>query len=187
MSRRIDTYILPAAKAAAIKLFLPVVEDGSDPIISKSFLGTPVFSNLIFNASEDTPENEDLIIDTIILTVNQVKNIIKTPINNRPGTVKEYISDGDFQIDARGIIVSRENLVIPKEDVTALVNLMKVSKQLDVASNFLQLFSISSIVITDYRIAEKTGSRNEIPFKFTALSDEPIELQLDPVISNVNP
>ena len=189
MPRTIRNFALPIAKNVIQRGLLGFVLKGDkqDEIIGRSLLGTPIYSNLIFNASEDTPENKDLRIDTVLMTVNMVKNIVRTSINNRPGTVKEYISDGDFMIDFRGVIVGKENRVLPKDDILAFISLMQVPKQLDIASNFLQLFSINSIVVTDFRLAEEFATRNEMPFKFSALSDEPIELQLDPVVSNVDP
>lgn len=160
------------------KDYTAITEDATDQVIKTSYLGTPVFSNLIFDAEPDTPENFALEIDTVLMTVSMTKNIVKTPLQGRDGTVKEYISDGDYMVDIRGEIVSEQPNVYPKDLVARLVNLCRVKHQLNVSSFFLQLFSVSAIVIDDYEVAEKLGSRNSVPFSIRASSDTPIELQL---------
>lgn len=155
-----------------------VTEDDVDQVVKTTYLGTPVFSNLIFDAEPDTPENFALEIDTVLMTVDMTKNLVLTPLQGKNGTVKEYISDGDYLVDIRGEIISELPNVYPKDLVTRLVNLCKVPHQLNVSSFFLQLFSVSSIVVQRYEIAEKLGSRNSVPFTIQALSDTPIELQI---------
>ncbi len=160
------------------KDYSPVTEDPIDEVIRTTYLGTPVFSNLIFDAEPDTPENFALEIDTVLMTVDMTKNVVKTPLQGRDGTVKEYISDGDYLIDIRGEIVSEQPNVYPKDLVTRLVNLCRVKHQLNVSSFFLQLFSVSAIVVEKFNVEEKLGSRNSVPFSIQASSDTPIELQL---------
>ena len=45
-----------------------------------------------------TKITKEVIIKECLVTINQEKNIVATPIDGRVGTIKEYISDGDFQI-----------------------------------------------------------------------------------------
>lgn len=152
-------------------------EEASDRPIKTTYLGTEVYSNLIFNADPDTPENRDFVMDTVLMSITQNKLIKYTDVQGRQGRVKEHISLGDYQIDIRGSIVSEVPLVFPREALEALRNLCELPKQLAVSSSFLQIFSVSSIVVQRYRINEKKGSRNEVPFQITAYSDTPIELE----------
>jgi hypothetical protein len=112
------------------------------------------------------------------MTVELPKIIAKTQIAGRNGTVKEYISDGDFMISMRGAIVSPYLDVFPSEEVALFIELMGLPKQIPVASEFLARFSIFDIVVERYSIAQKLGSRNEVPFEITALSDIPLEFEL---------
>lgn len=156
-----------------------------------SYLGTPVWSPLEFlrvsgtsldnslNVGAQNGNSETFLrIDTVLMTVNQPRNIIKTPIQGRNGTVKEYISDGDFEINIKGVIISPYPMQYPKDDVQLFIELMGLPKQIPVASQFLQLFSVDSIVIESYNIAEKLGSRNEVPFEINAISDFAEEILL---------
>lgn len=157
----------------------------------KSFLGSPVYSNLQFLKTSGTSldnslnvgaanGNSDIFlnVDTVLITVSQSKNIVKTPIVGRNGTIKEYISDGDYLIDIRGMIVSQYPLVYPRDEVSLLIELLNLPKQIPVASDFLNIFEIGSIVVEFYSIGEKLGSRNEVPFEIQAWSDNAEEIQL---------
>jgi hypothetical protein len=87
-----------------------------------SYLGTPVFSNLEFIPGEYTDKNGAKIpygeilkngrnttfrVDTVLIDVSQEKQIIKTNIQGVSGSVKEYISKGDYQIKVRGALVEQ--------------------------------------------------------------------------------
>ena len=164
--------------------------DPEDEPIATSYLGTPVYSNLIFSSEgvdvgspttvDPNAGKQDLRIDTVLMIVQQTKNIVKTPIQGRNGTVKEYISDGDYMVTIMGAIVSPYPLVYPREDVDLLLRYLKLNTQIPVISFFLDLFGIDSVVIEDYEFPEKMGSRNEQPFKILASSDRPLEFQLNP-------
>ena len=83
-----------------------------NPDLQRSTFGTPIFSNLILgdpdNESNNTYTDFDgnlinyptLRIDTVMFVVNLSKNIIKTATQGRNGTIKEYVSDGAFEIAA---------------------------------------------------------------------------------------
>lgn len=164
--------------------------DPEDEPIYTSYLGTPVYSNLIFssdgvdvgNPTSLDPDNgkQDLRIDTVLFDVSMTKNIKVTDIQGRNGTIKEYISDGDYMINIKGAIVSPYPLVFPKEDVDLLIRYSKVSTEIKVFSFFLDLFSITDIVIKEFKLSEKLGHRNQVDFEINALSDRAIEFRLNP-------
>lgn len=160
-------------------LVAPLIEEESDPVISRTYLGTPVYSNLIFSANPNTPENEDLILNTVIMVIQRRKNIVKTELQGRDGTVKEYINKGDYQVLIRGEIVSELPLVFPVDLVTALRNVLDLPSTIEVAGNFLSVFDVDTLVIETYEIGEKAGFRGSVPFRIQAISDDPIELQIN--------
>lgn len=164
-----------------------------DETTYKSYLGTPVYSPLEFLKTSGTSLDNSLAvgsadgnsevflrIDTALIMVSQSKNIVRTPIAGRNGTIKEYISDGDFMIDIQGMIVSPFAMVYPREETSLLIELLSLPKQIPVASEFLQLFGIDSIVVEYFDVAEKMGSRNEVPFRIQAISDLAEEIILNP-------
>lgn len=167
--------------------------DPSDESSYVSYLGTPVWSPLEFLKTSGTSLDNSrgvgeangnsevfLRVDTTLITVSQPKIIVKTPIAGRNGTVKEYISDDDFMIEIAGAIVSPYPNVFPREEVSLLLELLSLPKQIPIACEFLQLFGIDSIVVEDKRVSQRMGSRNEVPFSIYAISDLAEEIILNP-------
>lgn len=151
-------------------------EPADKPLDKGSDLGTPVYSNLEFI---DSNEKVLLRIDTVLFVVTGTKNIIKTAIQGKIGTIKEYISQGDYSIKVSGSIVSLYPNYYPEEEVKILVGLLEQPNAIPIASNFLLLFGIKNIVIDpEFTISEKLGSRNDVPFEFSAVSDNPEEFEL---------
>lgn len=183
-----------------------------------SYLGTPILDPFTFNGGNFEKRDESgeiikvpfpddrgvegvgLVIPNMIIEVNQSKNIITTPIQGRDGTVKEFISRGDYLITLNGIITGQMNEqtgtvndignVYPTADVQKLIEICEVPDSLSVTSDFLSMFLKSTkegelppkVVITDYNIPQQIGVRNFQTFTINMLSDIPINLnELQPI------
>jgi len=153
-------------------------EEQADEVVSYSLIGNPVYSNLTFEANEiaGTPE---IVINDVLLTVSQTRNIVTTAVSGRNGTIKEYISDGDFVINAKILAVTNQPNVAPYDIIRQLAALFTVQKEIEVVSTLLQIFNIDSVVIRDYEISEQQATRNVIPINLNMISDEPIEIKLN--------
>lgn len=149
------------------------LNSGADDQEVRSVLDTPVFSDLILQYDSS---GLYLKVDTVLFNVSQSKNIITTSVAGRNGTIKEYISDGDYVIDIKGLIVSSDATAYPTEQVQEFISLMKVQSDIPVISPFLQLFEIYNIVITSYRVPQVEGFQNVQPFEISCISDVPLEL-----------
>lgn len=164
--------------------YLTIVPEESDTPVATSFLGTPIFSNIeikagkYFNNDGKEIEYEGMTIDTVLFDVSQEKLIVKTEVSGRNGTVKEYISDGDYDITIRGVLVDRSPNKYPYDQVNALLEICKAQASISAASVFLQQFSIHSLVIESYNFPQREGFYNTQPFEIQCVSDEPVELNL---------
>lgn len=163
----------------------PVVsETGREGIPANAF-GTPVYDNLYFPEGSYTDAEtgntiayDALHINGVLMVVNQSKVIVKTQIQGKNGTVKEYISDGDFTINATGTITS-DNNVYPETELQALAEICRVPQTLEVVSTFLnEYFDIDFVIIENYSVSQKRGSRNEVDFTISMISDDK-ELELE--------
>lgn len=177
----ITSAAIQAVKGAAANIFIPESEV-EDPV-GRSYLGTPVIDRLEFpqgtytDLDNNTIDYGAVVVDTVIFEVSKPRNIVKTAVQGRDGTVKEYVSDSDFQIICRGVISNRDN-VFPLNAVRDLRTIFEVPQQVPVVSLFLNdVFEIFNIVIEEYNIPQVEGKRNEIPFSFTASSDVPLDLE----------
>lgn len=119
-------------------------------------------------------------VDAVVMTVTQSKNIITTPIQGRNGSVKEYVSDGDYQIEIEGVLATRDNSY-PIDDVNNLIQILKAPVAIKMVSKYLAHFGISDVVVTGYEMPQATGYENMQQFRISGLSDKPLELQNDTI------
>jgi hypothetical protein len=162
---------------------------GGEDVIAYSKLGTPIFTNLIFGDDTNLDKNSyydldgtevdfrPLRIDSVIMTVRQSKSIIKTSLQGKKGTIKEYVSSGDYIINVDGIIDNTIN-EYPEEEVATLIEIANIPDQIKVTSKFLQMFGIDYVVVEDFELGEKTGYRDVQEFRITMSSDVPPEEEI---------
>ena len=168
-------------------------EQDEDTPTTTSYLGTPIFANIIFIPGEykdnkgeiiqygqilkNDETNENFVINTVLIDVSQQKQIIKTEIQGVGGTVKEYISKGDYQITIRGALVSESSVMYPTTQVQQLKEYLEAETSIGIASRFLDdIFDIQSIVVESFDFPQVEGTQNQQLFSISAVSDEPIEL-----------
>lgn len=152
-----------------------------DKELYKSSLGTPIYTNLEFQSGKYKDNNgrevtfDSMRLDAILLTVTQPKNIVKTEIQGRNGTVKEYIGLGDYNVSIRGIITGK-NGVYPIDEVSKLKKILTATVPIAVNSWYLQNLDIDLLVVSDFTINQVEGGYSYQPFTINCLSDAPIEL-----------
>lgn len=150
----------------------------SDPELYKSSLGTPVVIDLTLDSvtyndfnTNQVKTTDSITFVTVLCTVHQSKNIITTSINNRPGTVKEYIGLGDYEVTINGIITG-ENGKMPEQEIQALKRMLDAPVAIPVTSRFLNLLGIYYLVVKDYDIPQEPGGISTQPYTIECLSDE---------------
>jgi hypothetical protein len=122
-----------------------------------------------------------------IITVLQERNIVMTALQGRDGTIKEYISEGDYQIEVSAAILPYADGAVddgfknvddryPVSELQDFISLLKEKKELEVHSDFLTLFGVYSAVVKSYSFAQETHS-NRQAFTLTLLSNEPYEIK----------
>lgn len=153
-----------------------------DPELYKSALGTPVVIDLEFESvtykdlvSGKILKTPNVKFETILCTVAQAKKIIKTEIQGRDGTVKEYIGMDDYQVSINGIIVG-ENRVYPANKVGLLKSVLDAPVPIGVVSSFLNNLGVFRIVVNDYTLPQVAGGQSKQDFSVNAISDKPVEI-----------
>jgi hypothetical protein len=146
--------------------------------VNVSDLGTLVLDNLEIQPGQyadlrtgDPIAYPGIRIDTVLFDAQQTKNIVKTKIQGREGTVKEYISSEDVTINVQGLLVNKSNNY-PATEAEQLKQIFDVPQQLRVTSKFINdVLGLDFIVIETWRMNQLEGFRNVQPFFFTASSD----------------
>lgn len=162
--------------------------------LKKSKFGMPIFDAFSFNCTNSTPIrytassefgsgevllNAPFTFETSLIELNQTKNIVRTVIAGTNGSVKEFMSEGDFIINLKGVIVGdvanqRPDVIL----VDKLIQYLKAPLALPVYCTFLNEFNINSVVIESYKYGQREGARNVIDIEINMLSDSPIELSV---------
>lgn len=149
---------------------------------NENYLGVPGLTELRLKYKEN-----EFVLNDCILTVTQERNILETNLQGRDGTVKQYISDGDYHICVQASIAgdganaTNQNYdtasEYPLTEMAKFVKLLTVKDALLVSSDWLDIFKIRSVVIKNYDITQETYS-NRQTFTMQMLSDEPFEIKL---------
>jgi hypothetical protein len=148
-----------------------VGEASGVPIIKKSLITGRSITNEVINKSYGP-----LTCQAVLITVSQSKKIIKTEIQGRNGTVKEYLGLDDYKVTINGIITG-PNGHYPIEIVNGLKAMLDSDQPIEVASKFLQNLGIHSIVVESYDIPQKEGGYSYQTFSIECISDVPQELK----------
>ncbi|MGL4908766.1 MAG: DUF6046 domain-containing protein [Bacteroidales bacterium] len=123
----------------------------------------------------------DLKIEDAVCSVNMVKSIVRTSLVGLHGSIKEYISEGDFEISLQVGLVAVDEFgypidAYPAEGVSRIHSMLSEPASLYVNSEFLLLFGINKIVVTDYSIQQMTHSNYQL-VNIKAISDEDYEIK----------
>lgn len=94
----------------------------------------------------------------VLIDVSMTKNIVTTVMTGDKGTVKEFISNGDYSLGIKGIIVGDGQDVYPLDDVIALKEYLIASDAIPVTSAMLnEVYNINTIVVTDFTFHQEEG------------------------------
>lgn len=149
-----------------------------------SDLGTPVWDQVTFGTVEYTDSKgtetatPTITFQSILVSVSFPRNIVKTAIQGRNGTVKEYIGEGDAMISFRGVITGK-NGHYPIDEVNALKLVIMAPVPIPITSKWLQNLDIHSIVFEDRSLEQEEGGYSYQTFSLNAISDTPQELRIE--------
>lgn len=157
---------------------LPEQEKQGQALYKSDMLNNPVMSDLeiLGGSYKDLDGNKyeirNIKLDTVLMTITQTKNIVTTTIAGRNGTIKEYIAMGDYLVDI-AITVNAPNGAYPTDIMAKLIQIKKAPVSLKVASWYLQQYSISNLVITEFTMPQEAGKYSSQTVNISAISDSP--------------
>ena len=157
-------------------------KEGNEGVYT-GFFGLPTFDILTLIGFQYTTLDgktiniPDLNIGVALIDISQTKNIVKTQIQGRNGDVKEYVSDGDYSLNIRGVLAINGQDVFPEDQLKHLIQFCKAPVSIPVACNLLEYHGIQNIVIESYTFPQSEGMRNAISFQLDCVSDTPFEIK----------
>jgi hypothetical protein len=150
-----------------------------------SQFGLPVFNQITLWPSNDP--SVDIVkyakLNTAFITVNQKKNIIKTPVPGYRGTVKEILSIYDYDIKIEGIFAGNgpENYIAgdasinvgPNNDIlNNLIWICNYAGDINIGSDYLQKYGITLISIDEAEFNQSKDYSNLIYYKITCCDSD---------------
>jgi hypothetical protein len=176
------------------KLFqgIQVIEDINDSFETSSF-GTPILFPITFGLGTYKRYNEkgelvDKKMNNFRLPIASVisfkrdKLMSETKINGGLGTVKEMYGFDDWQITINGFLIpddsQTEGFKTPKQQEEQLVKWDNLASAVDVGCELFTAKKIRYITIKGIQFEPMRGKPNIRSFTITALSDNPIELNI---------
>lgn len=159
------------------------IEDSDD-----NYLGAPVWDTLTLLGGNYDTNNlpgatssrisfNSLTIGCVFMEITQGKNIVRTAIQGRNGRIKEYISDDDYSISIKGVLVGNGLNVFPADLVERWVAICKAPISIGVASNLLNYFNITNIVVNEYTFTQ-TDARNVVQISMSCFSEPSYEINV---------
>ena len=152
------------------------------PQNKNGYLGIPVFADLTLKGGFYTDEvtgNEitfpDIHLETVLLTVAFAARIVKTEIQGRSGTVKEYIGEDDAKVTIQGVITGK-NGVYPQNEVNLLNQWRRAPIAKAAVCGFLQNLGIDNLVVEDCSLPQIAGGYSYQTYTMNCISDLPVEL-----------
>lgn len=119
---------------------------------------------------------EEFRMQSVEFVVSQSKNIVRTAISGRKGTVKEYNNESDFEIQGTANLNELIN-VFPADQLLKFRELAKVPQEIPVVSKILNsIFEIDNVILTDFSVTPGTGKGN-VSISFRLESDQPFDLK----------
>jgi len=136
------------------------------------FEGVPVWMPMELSHSE---AGEPLLLDSALVEVSNERHVVLTHLQGLDGSVKEFIANGDYIIKVRGLL-AQKGFGWPQDEVTRLKQYMRLRYPIAVTHQQLNALDIFEIVVTEWSLPHSPHI-NVAAYEFTAVSDEPIELQ----------
>ena len=110
------------------------------------------------------------VLEHVTVDCTMSKRIVTTAINGRPGTVKEWVSDGDVVITVVAKVMGDETY--PKEKVQRILDALKEPEVLEVTNELLNdVWNVQRVVVTSIKTTNRTD-RNWEEVTIGMLSDE---------------
>lgn len=151
----------------------------------KSIFGTPIFDSFSFlplSYTDNDGKNINITakfdFDTMLVEINQTKNIVTTSIAGGNGTVKEYVGLQDYSIALTGLIVGKyANVPIDLQVLEPLEQYLNAPISLPFSCAVLDFMNINSLVVMDYKFGQIQGTRNALSVTINCISDTPFEVE----------
>ena len=164
-----------------------VGQEGNPKFSKEEYFGAVIQDKVTFKVIDinvSPPKHLEFTFHECLFTINLPKTIVTTAMQGRDGTIKEYVANDDYQITLEAGIdsylgneQSDKRFEYPAEQLEELIQILNFPNELEVTSDFLKLFKIYSVVVTQYNLTQETHT-NRQSIQIQLLSDEPYIIKI---------
>jgi len=155
----------------------------SGSALTAEYLGKEIWLPVKFvNVDESVFGANEVLLPYAVIKISGSKTIVKTPLAERQGTVKELYSVDDYAISIKGFVIDEENRIWPEKELQVLKKLCdhQASIELDNALTNIFLDKDQRVTITKFDLPEVEGGGKHIrPFSMEIESDSVFTLELE--------
>lgn len=147
------------------------------PISKPGYLGREVFLPVTFWVSEKL----QLTVDCCTVRVTAKKTIIRTPVAERKGTVKEQFNVEDYRFTVKGVLIGADRK-FPDDQMTVLRNIFESTKPVQMRNALVELFMSGEnrVAIESFEFPEQEGkAMHHRPFTLECESDFIDQLKIE--------
>jgi hypothetical protein len=122
-------------------------------------------------------------IEACTVAVNLSKVIVKTPVSERQGTVKECFQTDDYKFTIKGFLIGK-NRNFPEKEIYTLKEIFESTENIELHGGYPEIFLHEScrVAIETLDFPEVQGKAQWIrPFQMTCLSDYIYDLEIKQV------
>lgn len=155
-----------------------IYDRGGSSVIQTTYLGKEIWLPVKL-LHEDLPGGAYLLPYTVI-SIEGEKNIVKTPLAERKGSVRELYNIDDYDITVKGFLIDDKDRVWPSSEIARLQDFYESFTSLGLDNALTNIFlKDSRVVITKLSLPEVVGGRKHVrPFVMKLESDSVFELEL---------
>ena len=114
-----------------------------------------------------------------VAAVTRERRIVSTEVTGRDGTVKEYITEGDWAVNIIvGVQPTGSGFIAdeyPSSELRELRRILEAKVTVEIHSEFLSVFDIGQIVVKSYSV-QQTTEANYQAVSISAVSDDDMEI-----------
>ena len=115
----------------------------------------------------------NIVFPIAIIDARQSKNIVKTKITGRDGSIKEYIGMNDWAITIKSVVDMPADQA-PLYFLQSFLQMLIAGVSIPVKNYYLNALGISNIVIEDVDLGQAEGGYSSQPITITCVSDVPL-------------
>lgn len=162
---------------------------GSAPIETKDAFGVDIWLPIEFyNLPNGIGENNRLKLHYATIKITGSATIIRTPLVERKGTVKELYNIEDYKISIRGFFIDKQYRSLPFEDLMSLKMLHETGQSFSIWNALTDIylrdssnpaFEQQQVIITSFELPESVGGKKSMyPFSMELESDNVFTLEI---------